>query len=212
MSQLAIQYPFQYSSIFEPLTDFHVIDDSKYEEYVGGKQDKMFQCCPKPIWWDISSGLPDTQPAIGFQAFILPTHDDPDRNMLEILKWHSSELLRVGIWRGERRHLKLIDKDCDIVALPWYEHRSIYVLPEDSHKYHFYEFSSLDELRRFPCRSLQTSVPITAAMAGIDLRHRERRPKKLPTFSYDMKMNEAQLELAVENVKAIREALDSHGT
>lgn len=207
--RVAIQYPTAHADVFEPLTDFHVIDA---QAYLGMEEDySEIHKYEKPIWWDISGVFPATQPCIGFDGYILPSFEEPDRNVLSVARWPKSELTTIGIWRGERRHLKLMAEACDIVALPYYEYgRMGYVTPETSHQYHLYEFCSLDELRRYPVRSIHTSVPITAALLGIDLRGRERRPKRLPHFSYGLVLNDAQLELAVSNVMAIREAVYGH--
>lgn len=197
---LALQYPLAYASVFEPLTDFEVWDEA---------QETHGQTTTKEVWLDYSAGrLEDYE--FGSDGIILPTYDDPDRNVLCVARVELRKP-KIAIWRGEKRHLKLLEQCCDIVALPWYEYgRMSYVNEGESHKYHLYGFCNLDELRRYPVRSLSTSVPITAAVLGIDLTTRERRPKNLPQFSYEMKLNDKQIELAVKNVMAVKEALQSH--
>jgi len=201
--RVAIQYPTAHRDVFEPLTDFEVWDMSLV----------VPDCMPeREFWLDFSKGDLQSGPLpYRAMAHICETFDDPDRNVLNVARRQCRDHTTVGIWRGERRHLKLMSEACDIVALPYYEYgRMSYVPDGESHKYHLYEFCSLDELRRYPIRSIHTSVPITAALVGIDLRTRERRPKRLPPFTYDLRLSDAQLDLAVQNTLAIREAVYGH--
>lgn len=205
-AKLSIQYPLAHKDVFEPLCDFNVWDMSqgRFVTSLPGsnlpywldysKREDLFVHLPKE--WDDNA-----------EAIILPTNYYPDPNVLMIAKYADSVGFSVGVWCGERRHIALIQTACDLVAIPNTEPRRVYITPADASLYHFYEFCNLDELRTHRPRSLHTSTPITSAIMGIDLRARERRCRKLPTFNYDIKLNNSQLELAVENVNAIREAL-----
>lgn len=199
--RVALQYPLLYREVFEPLTDFEVWSNP------GDSLGRLFP--NKELWYDCSDGVV-VQDHFA-DGVILPTYDEPGRNLLNIARENIPGKLNVGIWRGERSHLKLLTDACDVVALPFYEYGRMNYVPEGmSHLFHLYEFCSLDELRRYPVRSIHTSVPITAALMGIDLRGRERRPKNLPPFTYDIRLTDSQLELAVINAKAIKEAVYSH--
>ena len=210
--RVAIQYPTAHKDVFEPLTDFEVWDSVRM-------QPDQIPDTTKEVWLDLSEVKDAPQYLVdwchyasrGFQGVIVPTYKEPDRNVLSVARWPQTETQIIGIWRGERRHLKLMADACHVVSLPYYEYgRMSYVPDGESHKYHLYEFCSLDELRRYPIRSIHTSVSITAALVGIDLRTRERRPKRLPPFTYDLRLSDAQLDLAVQNVQAIREAVYGH--
>lgn len=213
MSLLALQYPTQYKDIFEAYSDFHVWDMT---------QANLPERTSKPTWFDYSqSGQTDSLPSFDLPTgVILPSFHDPNMNILNISRFkdkladmdESGLIQTIGLWRGERRHLLLLSQVTDLIALPHFEYRRLsYVSAHETSKYHLYGFCNIDELRRFPVRSLSTAAPITAALQGIDLSQRERRPKYLPTFSYSLKLNERQLELAVKNVEAVKEALNSHG-
>lgn len=201
MNLLAVQYPWEYHKIFESLIDFHLIDTQIADDLPE---------LNKPYWLDMSKedGIPNLR--VDVEGVVLPSHEDPDYNLIASGRYTFNNTLAIAMWVGEKRHLKLLEKTVDIVALPWWRPRSVYVTPEASNRYHYYGFCNLDELRRFPVRSLSTSVPITAAMIGIDIRDRERRPKNLPKFSYDLKLNNAQIDLAISNIQAIKEAMSSH--
>ena len=207
MTKLAIQYPWRYASVFEEYCDFHV-----WDMLAMPKDTPQWPECPeeKELWIDCSK-CNDYEPE-EYDGIILPTYDEPGRNLLNAAKERVSGVLNIGIWRGEKRHLQLMHDAVDIVSLPFYEPgRTLYIAKDRSREYHYYEFCNLDELRRMPPRSIHTSVPITAAIVGVDLRQRERRPRCLSPFSYDLRLSDSQLELAVSNVKAIKEALDSGG-
>lgn len=196
--RLAIQYPRRYKAYFDPFCDFYVFKESE----VTARDFNL----NKPIWLDCSDG---SRAVADCDGVILPTSEDPDLNVILAAKGNY-DCKRIGIWIGEKRHLKLMEQAVDIVALPFYEPgRTAYIESDKLLTYHYYGFCNLDELRRFPPASLHTDIPITAAALGIDLRTRERRPKKLPPFSYDMYLGEQQLELAINNVRAVREALDA---
>lgn len=199
---LAIQYPWRYASVFEELCDFHVINPTQkewtaYPNCVGDKD----------LWLDCSSDYVPKD-LKDFQGLILPCFEEPGRNLLSIPKLRVPDKLNIGIWQGDRDHLKLMHQAADVVAIPYDRYgRTFFISQETASLYHAYEFCNLDELRRFPWGSLHTSIPCQAALLGIDLRSRERRPKRLPPFSYDMYLTELQLELAYENAKAIKESM-----
>lgn len=207
---LAIQYPWRYARVFEELCDFHVIQCSAITDTPILKGDK-------PVWADLSDRDEAKSFGPGVKGIILPAFDEPGKHLLNQDRLKVPGVLNISLWIGDRSHLKLLKEITDVVALHWKAeaaggpaigHRSGVIAAEEAHLFHAYEFCNLDELRRMPYRSLHTSVPITAALLGIDLRLRDRRPKNLPPFSYDLTLNDAQLEVAYNNCVAIKEAMD----
>lgn len=209
---LAIQYPWRYVSVFEELCDFHVIDVPQWMRDSGSLRGPW---TGKDIWTDHSQNI--CSDWMGeTQGIILPSFNEPGRHLLNQDRLKVDNKLNVSLWIGDRSHLKLLKEIADVVALHWKAeaaggpaigHRSGVIAAEEAHLFHAYEFCNLDELRRMPYRSLHTSVPITAALLGIDLRLRDRRPKNLPPFSYGLTLNDAQLEVAYNNCVAIKEAM-----
>ena len=199
---LAIQYPIEYQSHFVPLMDFEVIDASLWP---GG----VYPTPLPEIWVDLSKGSKGHGYMSQATTVIYPGHCDPFINLSKLDKIESDVYRKVGIHTGSVKFLERLGEVVDLVAIPndILPARSIYANLGPSN-YHYYEYCNLDELRHRPPRSLHTSAPITAAMAGIDLRLRERRPKSLPAFGYDLKLSPERLELAILNVLAIKEALD----
>ena len=199
---LSIQYPLMYQSEFKEFCDFIVLDMS---------QDPSGMIIgDKPLWLDYSNVTFEEMEEHPRDAIILPqSKTEPNRYIAECARYIPTGNEEViAIWGGDRSHLRMLNDIVGTVALPWWKHRNLVITPEEAYAYHAYEFSNLDELRRYPYRSLHTSVPITAAYMGIDLTDRERRPKRLPPFTYGMVLTEAQLELAYKNCQAIKEAME----
>ena len=112
----------------------------------------------------------------------------------------------IGCYRGGRKDLELLFELCDVVALPYVDFREKPLSWVDSSLVHYFGFKNLDELRRHPPMSLDTSVPIRAAMIGIDLKLRDRRPRGLPMFDKNLLLTKEQVALALHNINAIKEA------
>jgi hypothetical protein len=199
---LSIQYPTAYQDVFAPLIDFEVIDASLWKRGV-------FRTPLARVWIDYSKGgfRPETE--VEPEWSITDYDVDPFINLIKANAWPLPKEIKIGYHQGSVVMLERMKTFVGMVAIPndILPARSVYV-KEGAKRYHYYEYCNLDELRRNPPASIHTSAPITAAMAGIDLRRRERRPKSLPLFSYDLQLTPERLELAVENTKAIREALD----
>lgn len=210
---LSIQYPLKYKDIFAPHNDFDVWDMSLEPPRA------EFENCSKPLWLDYSNCSMCHTASLyvnkSEDVVILPTGDDPSGNLLSYAAWSEqlSPISTMGIWSGDKVFLSILPKAVTYIALPWkvqrasMNMRSLHIEPEMAAMYHAYEFCNLDELRRFPWASLHTSVPITAAIMGIDLSRRERRPKVLPPFSYELYMTTEQIDLALKNISAIKEAM-----
>ena len=112
----------------------------------------------------------------------------------------------IGMWEGFKRDLVYLETQCSLVALPWYRPRTLYLnTPEDSKEYIYYGFRSLDELRRFPPKVLITDMPVRAAINGIDLTSRERRPK-LDPLPPGIVLSKEQIEQTVKNLLILRKA------
>ena len=111
----------------------------------------------------------------------------------------------VGTWQGSKRALERLEEMCDVVALPFRRPRQEVLTDENSRNYHFFGIRTLDELRRTPPRSIDTSAPIKYALQGIDLRDRERRLRS-PLLDYNIQLPDVLLDQVVENIKLLRKA------
>jgi len=113
----------------------------------------------------------------------------------------------IPVWVQGKTRLKVLEACFPNVALHWNSLRTLLLTPQTSKKYYFFEFKNLDELRRLPPKALITAIPFQAAILGIDLEERERRPKKLYPISWDTSLTASQLELAFHNIRIIGEVL-----
>lgn len=122
----------------------------------------------------------------------------------------------VGSWQGFLKDLITLKTICNEVAMPRdrQRHRYVYNMKTEveaqssklpSQSFHYFGFTNLDELRLRPPKSLDTGMPIKAAMEGIDLSIRERRPKVRP-LDFTVKLSKPVLDLAIKNTKLIKEA------
>ena len=111
----------------------------------------------------------------------------------------------VGPWHGYKKDAHQLLELCDEVALPFDRPRGSIVTPETSRMFHYFGFRSLDELRRLPPKSLDTSMPIRAALYGIDLTTRSKRPPT-PLLDFRTKLTLKQLEHVKNNVTLLRGA------
>lgn len=109
----------------------------------------------------------------------------------------------VGSWQGSRGALDRLEEVCDVVALPFRRPRHTVVTPGNSNRYHFFGIRTLDELRRTPPRSIDTSAPIKYALYGVDMKTRERR-LRTPLLEYDMVLPDNVLEKTVSNLNLMR--------
>jgi len=97
---------------------------------------------------------------------------------------------------------------CDVVALPWRKHRIRFMTYPECTDFHYFGFKTLDEIRRFPPRSIDTSIPLKAAVFGIDLTKRERRPR-MDLLEYDATLTKKQIDKTIENIYLLKEAAKS---
>jgi hypothetical protein len=109
----------------------------------------------------------------------------------------------IGVWQGFKKDLRELNNLCDVVALPYRKLRDKYMDGDDSSRYHYLGFRTLDELRRFPPQSLDTSLPIRAAIYGINLEERERRPST-PLLDITKELSSHELVKAKENILLVK--------
>lgn len=218
--ELALEIPLNHWDTFSPLSDFgyalaHLVLEHKdyakrYREFKG----KLV----------LDNGFNELHEDIGIDALLKacdlvePTHItaleafDSQENIKNVLRTKEEFTKRhlpykiIGCYRGGRKDLELLMQICDVVALPYDDYREKPLSWFPSSSFHFFGMKNLDELRRHPPMSLDTSVPIRAAMVGIDLSLRERRPRGIPLFDKKLELTKEQVALAIHNIKAVKEA------
>ena len=222
--KLALEIPLNYWDIFFPLEDFHYVlidfllkNKAYREKYTNLPKDK------KDVWLDnsfnelkVSAPLDHILKGIDI---LNPTHvvtlekATPSDNLVAIektLKEFSKRGIKVktvGCWKGTKWEVKLLKEMVDIIGFP-YDLNRVYGLDQiDSRLTHYFGFKNLDELKKNPPNSLDTSVPIRAAMLGISLSERKRRPKHLPLYTPSLTLSSSQIELAKENIEVIKSCL-----
>lgn len=137
------------------------------------------------------------------------TRDDPRETYFQIMSMKSKITLNnlpwklVGCWQGHKKDMFNLLQICDEVALPFDRPRRVYLTPEESIKFHYFGFRSLDELRVLPPKSLDTSMPIRAAIYGIDLKARERRPRT-PLLDFSIKLTTEQIDQTILNIHLVK--------
>lgn len=106
----------------------------------------------------------------------------------------------VGTCHGGTKALKRLLQIVDKVAMPfdlsYLRDRISLIAPRD--KIHYFGFRSAKELLLTPPDSIDTSIPIRAALWGVNLFGTERRPK-LPPLDFTIRLSAKQ----VETVKKI---------
>ena len=216
---LGMSVPFFYFDELQPLVDFLIyrISDADEEGISFLKSQAT-----KPIWLvaepnDLAK--PETRELLASLQDLLEVviYDPQDitepQPLAEAHRW--IEIVTEGRasiylqWNGRRKNqpVWLFDR----LAIPHDLARGFIINRDklDSRQLHYSELSSLDELRRLPPASLATNAPLAAALRGVDLSKRERRPKLLKTaYATDIRATSGVLNLAVSNLKAIREALN----
>jgi hypothetical protein len=166
----------------------------------------------REVWYfcdNLASPLENIDLAEAFQAdYIVPPFvpNDPRGNNFKLnylLNFKPKQKV-VGVLWAFKKELMELELDCALVALPWERPRTLLIPKGDSVNYHYLGFRNLDELRTNPPRSITTDMPLRAAVHGISLELRERRPS-LPPFEED-KISDSQLEQTVANIALLRKA------
>lgn len=112
-------------------------------------------------------------------------------------------------WAGAIWELQVLKHLSNIIGIPFQSFRDKALRGINSQEFHFFGYKYKDELNRLKPSSLTTSVPIRAAALGINLRERQRRPKGLPEFNFNQRLNyKEQLELTITNIKYIKEGTE----
>ena len=218
--KLSLEIPLNHWNTFAPFCDFHyaLADYAlKHKDYA-----KRYRGLEGEKWLDNSFN--ELREDIGIDALLRaadlvePTHItaleafDSQENIKNVLRTKEEFTKRhlpykiIGCYRGGRKDLELLMQICDVVALPYDDYREKPLSWFASSNFHFFGMKNLDELRRHPPMSLDTSVPIRAAMVGIDLSLRERRPRGIPLFDKKLELTKEQVALAIHNIKAVKEA------
>lgn len=222
--RLSFELPLRYFHEFAEEEDFHytlldyILHSKKYRDIYKSLKDK------KDLWLDnsfneLGHSLPISDILKGIDL-IQPTHvvtlekNEPHQNIIAIEQTKEEILKRnlpvklVGTWKGTKWEVDILRHMVDVIALP-YDLDRTYVFkffqPKD---FHLFGFRSIQEINFFPPASLDTSVPFRAAQMGISLRDRQRRPKGIPKYDPNMLLSKEQLDLARDNIKSIREAIN----
>lgn len=113
----------------------------------------------------------------------------------------------ISTWAGALWEIPIL-KQISIVGIPYFYYRDKVLNEIDTKECHFFGYKHKLELNRLSPISLNTSVPIRAAALGIDLRTRHRRPKGLPPFNPNQRLNfKEQVDLTISNINFIKEGL-----
>lgn len=119
------------------------------------------------------------------------------------------ELDIIGVWDQDSYDISQLDALFPICAMPWFKPRSTYLKTRDRTKWAYFGFTNLSEIATLTPGWLHTAMPIMAAYYGISLLERVRRPKNLE-FAPNIKLNTHEIDLALTNIQAIKEAA-AHG-
>lgn len=128
--------------------------------------------------------------------------------MVKAVRDHRLSYKVVGCWQGSKRGLAKLETVSDVVALPFRRPRHTVLTPDNCSRYHYFGIRTLDELRRLPPRSIDTSAPIKYALAGLDMNSRERR-LRAPLLDYKAKYSDELLGEIVKNIRIMKEAAGS---
>lgn len=121
----------------------------------------------------------------------------------EKIEQHKLPYKIVGTWQGGKKGLAKLESVSDIVALPFRRARHTILTKDNSRQYHFFGIRTLDEIRRFPPRSIDTSAPIKYVLMNDDMKTRERR-LRAPLLDYKMVLTDIQLGQVVDNINLMR--------
>ena len=219
--KLAFELPLRYFDEFAQEEDFHyalldfALRSKKYRDMYKSFNDG------KDLWLDnsineLGHSLPISDILKGIEL-MNPTHvvtlekNEPHQNIIAIEQTKEEILKRglkvklIGTWKGTQWEIEVIKHVVDVIALPYDIDRTFAFTTFPNIPFHFFGFRSVHELQRYIPISLDTSVPFRAAQMGISLRDRKRRPRALPKYDPNMVLSKEQLDLARDNIEAIRE-------
>jgi len=127
------------------------------------------------------------------------------RNLVELQREQKTCFEVAGYWWGFKKDLVLLSHLCTHILLPSDKLRTQEVQNGDSGLYWYHGFRTLEELVKYPPKGLITDMPIKAAIFGVSLEHRERKPS-LPDLDPNLKLTDNQLEAVVSNITLMRKA------
>jgi hypothetical protein len=125
--------------------------------------------------------------------------------MIRVIKAKKLPYKVVASWQGSKKALTRLEEIADLVALPFRRPRQNVLDPDNCGKYHYFGIRTLDEIRRLPPRSIDTSAPIKYALHGVDMTTRERR-LRTPPLDYDATYADSLLDRVVANIHLMHEA------
>lgn len=98
----------------------------------------------------------------------------------------------IGVWRGFEKDLIRLQHITDVVVLPYHRPRNRYVTRASAAKLHYGGFRTLNELSAAMPLSIDTDVPVSAAVEGYDLQNSSRRPSLVP-MSFEVKLSKEEI-------------------
>jgi hypothetical protein len=219
--KLALSLPIKHYEDFKPHVDAFVVCE---RDITPTMTDYLAQL-DHPWWLEMFSFSKPTCELVGFlertkpSLVMLPRAPrqtdgnipaDHVTKLLDRIKHMPPGIKTIIPWDGRKQYSELFYDNCEWLGLPADVPRGFIMDKQDleAFDYHYIEFCTMDELRRHCPASLNTCAPITAAQRGIDLASRERRPKHLSSWinPFQCILSDKMLDLALKNIKSIREA------
>jgi hypothetical protein len=227
--KIAMEIPFAHLEELSQYTDFdfalaHLVlkegPNSFYVKFYREQSRKGRTVWMDNSWHELGRALP-LPDLLKAAKMIEATHivapeekNNPTTTMLHVLECVNTIRKKglpykvVGTWWGFKKDLERLQNVCDEVALPFRKPRTLFLTPQTSKLFHYFGMRSLDEIKLYPPKSIDTSLPIRAAMLGIDLKHRERRPKT-PPLNLKAELTAQQIRLVVSTLQWMRQASGS---
>lgn len=211
---LGLYVPPKYLEDFADLADYFVvpIDQAYAMESWGTTYPTILDATTNYEAWDVLKILETLKP----KYLILPPRPRPEDH----IRWTSElvthfrreapDLCLIAHWYGHARILDMLLDYLDAVCLPDTRPRGYYFKKGlfKPRQLWYYGASSLDQIRVTHPKGLIANLPIAAALRGIDIASRERRPKLLDLFPWDTKLTKDQIRLARANARHLKEALE----
>lgn len=178
--------PFMY------LKDFNDVVDGYYYHYYE-LYAEVRKRIKKPIWLDVD-----------YDGLLLNKFDPAFIVSKDLTVLARTTIPTVGVWDGSYSKKFALERLATYLAL---DRKCRYLKKlKDTSKYIYYGFKNLDELKTKPPYAIITSTPLRAALSGILLSERERRPKAMVEFTTTTSMTKAQIGLAKTNIILLKEA------
>jgi len=118
----------------------------------------------------------------------------------------------ISTWKGATWELTILKNVTTYIGIPHTAFRMKLKGLIDPEKIHMFGLKYLNELKEMGPASISTSMPVRAALVGVRLSERQRRPKAVPELNFGISFTfREQYDLAVENIKSIKEAVNGYG-